>query len=335
MIRKVRRRRGFTLIELLVVIAIIAVLIGLLLPAVQKVRDAAARLSCQNNLKQMGLALHNHHDTYGYFPAGYYINDAVTVARQPWGVSILPYLEQQNVFKQFDLTQDFYTPVNQAAGQHPLKVYLCPGAPNRGDTYTDSWTYAAFSGGAASLPWTLAPSDYMAASGVLGAYWTYVYGTDSQGDREGILHDQDPATDGLAGVSIVRIQDGASNTIAVGEIAGMPDAYRTGNKLFKQAPYTYPTDYSPDPSLPIWGAGWADIGNGEMWLVGSSLDGNTKPGPCVINCRNETGFYSFHAGIANFVFGDGGVRAIAGTIDPKVFIPLVTIRKGEISTGAP
>src|SRR5262249_20989159 len=140
MISRVRRRVGFTLIELLVVIAIIAVLIGLLLPAVQKVRDAAARTQCANNLKQIGLAMHNHHDTYGYFPPGYPIDLNQGIVLGPWGVSLLPYLEQQNVYQQYDLKQNFFAAQNQTAGQTPLTVFQCPASPGHGKIYTDNWT---------------------------------------------------------------------------------------------------------------------------------------------------------------------------------------------------
>jgi prepilin-type N-terminal cleavage/methylation domain-containing protein/prepilin-type processing-associated H-X9-DG protein len=336
------KRNGFTLIELLVVIAIIAILVGLLLPAVQKVREAANRMTCQNNLKQMGVALHMYHDTYGKFPYGaddnYRDNNGNVFSSLPWGVMILPYIEQDNLYNQFNtywkhpgatpaLNTTFNNPPNNtdvAAGFNPaatkLKVYMCPSSPSQGVVYQDTWDNSgnAYGPYAGNATWTVSASDYIGISGLLGRFVNnYLPGPGI--DHNGVL------TDNFQ-VRIADIIDGTSNTWVVGECGGAPNVYVAGLKLYASPPY--------DPNSTgfyVSGNAWADETNGDQWIGGNTYDGlnPTGGGPCAINCANIQGFYSFHAGGANFLFGDGRVQFISQSLDPKIVILLTSFRDGQ------
>jgi prepilin-type N-terminal cleavage/methylation domain-containing protein/prepilin-type processing-associated H-X9-DG protein len=211
--RPIKRRSGFTLIELLVVVAIIGVLIGLLLPAVQKVREAASRLKCKNNLKQIGLALHNYHDRVGSFPAGYTANALNNDGTGPgwgWAAHLLPDLEQENLWRLIDFTQPII-----AAGNHDIvrqanvSFLRCPSDPRQDPIPLSEFTNPA------GLTTPLARSNYVACYG----------NTPFLGESPAVLTTH-LSIDGISGkgmfyrnsrTRMADVMDGLSNTLAIGE----------------------------------------------------------------------------------------------------------------------
>jgi prepilin-type N-terminal cleavage/methylation domain-containing protein/prepilin-type processing-associated H-X9-DG protein len=301
--------RAFTLLELLVVIAIIAVLLALLLPAVQKVRGAANRLSCTNNLKQLGLALHQFESDRGRFPPGAVYGPLPeagvrTDALHGCWPFLLPYLEQQPLFDRYRWDVDFSDLANQPTVATQLKLLQCPSAePNRVVNASDP-------GGAFVNGGQGACTDYSPVAGVspiladLGLI-------DRVGNYDGAL----PVN---AMIRLTDITDGTSTTLLVAEDAGRPKLWQAGRYVAGSFSY---------------GGPWASSAN-QLLIAGASADGSLLAGPCAINCTNNQQPYSFHPGGANFLFADGSVHFLRAGLDIRVVAGLATRAGGEVVTGA-
>jgi len=336
-VKSSRRSRGFTLIELLVVIAIIAILIALLLPAVQQAREAARRSQCKNNLKQIGLAMHNYHDVANTFPFAWMLGANFNAS--VWGIMILPYIDQAPLYNQWDSS---IPPFNQAGGmgfgpaanvqrnlaaiRTPLSVYMCPSTPAANEHNYDL-TAAGF-----PITYTSARTDYISTNGVRAGFASVAYAGNPGGDRDGALSavGVNPSNPSQSAGNITRmrdITDGTSNTILIGERTGGTNIYRKTQ-----------VDTTLTGLLgPVNGGGWGDILNGENWIAGALIDGTPSPlapngGPCAVNCSNArgAGLHSFHVGGAQILLADGAVRFISENISAYVLSGLVTKKKAEI-----
>ncbi len=349
-----KNRQGFTLIELLVVIAIIAVLIGLLLPAVQKVREAAARMQCANNLKQMGLAVLNYESTYSKLPTAgegtnsagngtQFANDLLNGAAPPKALMhslftyMLPYIEQNNIYTQIDLGQYYNansaTSANHvAAFKNVVKTFICPSYPFESK---DSLGYGYVHYGATVY------TDIVVFAGQGGT-------TSAVGLRDKTHARQRGMLDNVPN-NITGITDGTSNTVMIGEDAARRENYITNpayidpavslgiavdqgsafqtRRFWRWAEQDTGYGVSGDPLLNTTTTSFKIINNNN------TSPGSDGPNGCWLttnNCGPNDEIFSFHTGGANIVFGDGHVQFVQDSISPVVMATLVSRSGGEV-----
>jgi prepilin-type N-terminal cleavage/methylation domain-containing protein len=291
------RREAFTLIELLVVIAIIGILMALLLPAIQKVREAANRMLCGSNLKQLGIACHNYHNDYNVLPPSRVANDYLT-----WAALLLPYIEQDNLYKQFNINLPYARQLPAALGNN-LKAYFCPSHPPPGRLSVDVppgglADYAACAGNGNENGVNATGAFVLARSTVAGGVLTSWKGS----------------------VSLGAISDGTSNTFLIGERIVRYTTFNAGGR-----------GTAEDRSV------FANNANNYRRYAGLSSNNELhvlqlySPDPIwnqqVINNRS---FGSRHAGVCQFVLCDGSVRALANSTAVDVLTRLAMRADGLI-----
>jgi prepilin-type N-terminal cleavage/methylation domain-containing protein/prepilin-type processing-associated H-X9-DG protein len=340
------RRRGFTLIELLVVIAILGVLIGLLLPAVQKVREAAARAKCANNLKQIGLALHNHEAALGAYPPAYVTADPYADGTAAgikfgdpyrngptgfgWGVLLLPYLEQNALYQQFRLDLPCWAPENAVPARTKLSVFLCPSAVGGSDGFAVGYDSGDGRHGTPFNPAIFfAHSHYVTNAGVnqpWGRSTPYCYDYD-------MPEPVGTTTDEINGpfyrnsrTTVAGVTDGLSQTVFIGEHSSLL-SNKTWVGVVPGAATCPRLDLRP----------WASDCNGAGCLVGAHSGPDVHDHPQVIIHAPNNPFghtdqmWSDHTPAGcNVLFGDGSVRFVGAFINPYTWVALSTRNGGDV-----
>src|SRR5262249_43302106 len=304
--------------EVSLVSAISAILIGTVLPAVQKVREAAARIKCFNNLKQIGLALHNYHDVNGSFPSGHVEWQDTAGNFQYytcWSIEILPYIEQANLYKTYlDNPVPNQDPLNQTFCRTVVKIYNCPDDNRAGNLYAPETIAPNGGGNNGSIQY--AASSYKAMTGkgrvsntnTFGGFWNEVQSA-AAGNPSGRGAFHGDGYSGFKPERIATITDGTSNTLLVGE----------------RHTKTHPT------RGPFWADSFNLYSKGASWPFALSMIADYDKCASQINSNYcKYGWGSFHAGGISFLFGDGSVRLIKTDIDMTLFMALSTIAGDEV-----
>ena len=332
--KRLSARRGFTLVELLVVIAIIGILVGLLLPAVQAAREAARRMSCSNNIRQIELGFQNFHSANKYFPSNVR-PDAVSTVRVRWATYLLPYFEQQSLYSRLDLKKNWSSTVPNADGGlnydlfgTKIPIFECPSNPEAGRVQdgapppdSPAWQARVANGDYAGY---YGVSPQMASLGLVDA-------NSAKSDNGAISK--------TANLKFASFTDGTSNTIRLVESAGRPHVYRLGRKVI---------DAGAGSGIRVNGGGWCRPASELNVLLGVSADGASYPGPQVINTTNGIALgstypdpffgvdgtgqaYSFHSGGITAAFVDGSARYLSANIEVRVYAGLISRNGGEIT----
>lgn len=298
-----RRRPAFTLVEALVVIAIIGVIVALLMPAVQRIRDHASRMHCRNNLKQIGLALHHHHERFKRFPAGY-ASKSPTVDGPNlgpgwgWAAAILPDLEQVAVYNQIDFRKDISDPANAVPRRTPLAIFLCPTDQPPTTTFT-----ATDAGGAAICD--VAFSNYVAIAGVNEVS---IFPDTSNGEPGVFLRN--------SRTRVADIRDGTSMTVIVTE------------RCWPRSPQTTWVGAVTGSSVPPINPAYDDEAAGVLCLTNSGTIADARlPNNSFMHVEDAG---SLHPAGVPILFADGAVRSLLYGSEPWLWVALVTRSGGEI-----
>jgi prepilin-type N-terminal cleavage/methylation domain-containing protein len=307
--RRSRPNRGFTLVELLVVIAIIGILIAMLLPAVQSVREAARRATCLNNLRQMSISLHNYESAFMAFPQSRPFDLAGN--RMSWSIFVLDFIEQGNLANLYDKNVSWDSGSNVIAGQTAIPVFICPSSPSGVSRLAAAGTNSAIDGV------VMGPSDYIVmhrvrhrffnANGILNPLGT--------ADHDGVLVQNEKTP-------MSRIHDGTSNTLLFMEDAARPNWFVLGADMGTLLP-------RPE------GFGWSDPDGcaGSMDgadAVTGAINGSSGTGKGIMSINNDSEPYSFHPGGMAVARADASAGFIPKSISANAFAALLTPRGGEV-----